>query len=251
MIVYELEKVMKSAGYEQGLKVTISAPEGVEIAKKTFNPRLGILGGISILGTSGIVEPMSEKALIETMYVEIDTQAASGNKNLLVFFGNYGEDFTRDVLGLNIDDAVTCSNFVGELLDYAVYKGFETLLLIGHSGKLVKLGQGVMNTHSKYADCRTELMALLALLTGAKVEVGKEIIDCPTTDEVVKILQREGIFEEVISGVTERIDFYMQHRVHGKIKTAALMFSHVYGILGKTAAADELIKLHLKDKQEG
>ena len=251
MIVYELEKVMKSAGYEQGLKVTISAPEGVEIAKKTFNPRLGILGGISILGTSGIVEPMSEKALIETMYVEIDTQAASGNKNLLVFFGNYGEDFTRDVLGLNIDDAVTCSNFVGELLDYAVYKGFETLLLIGHSGKLVKLGQGVMNTHSKYADCRTELMALLALLTGAKVEVGKEIIDCPTTDEVVKILQREGIFEEVISGVTERIDFYMQHRVHGKIKTAALMFSNVYGILGKTAAADELIKLHLKDKQEG
>ena len=233
------------------LKVTISAPEGVEIAKKTFNPRLGILGGISILGTSGIVEPMSEKALIETMYVEIDTQAASGNKNLLVFFGNYGEDFTRDVLGLNIDDAVTCSNFVGELLDYAVYKGFETLLLIGHSGKLVKLGQGVMNTHSKYADCRTELMALLALLTGAKVEVGKEIIDCPTTDEVVKILQREGIFEEVISGVTERIDFYMQHRVHGKIKTAALMFSNVYGILGKTAAADELIKLHLKDKQEG
>ena len=194
---------------------------------------------------------MSEKALIETMYVEIDTQAASGNKNLLVFFGNYGEDFTHDVLGLNIDDAVTCSNFVGELLDYAVYKGFETLLLIGHSGKLVKLGQGVMNTHSKYADCRTELMALLALLTGAKVEVGKEIIDCPTTDEVVKILQREGIFEEVISGVTERIDFYMQHRVHGKIKTAALMFSNVYGILGKTAAADELIKLHLKDKQEG
>src|SRR5699024_6704074 len=110
MIVYELEKVMKSAGYEQGLKGTISAPEGVEIAKKTFNPRLGILGGISILGTSGIVEPMSEKALIETMYVEIDKQAASGNKNLLVFFGNYGDDFTRDVLGLNIDDAVTCSN---------------------------------------------------------------------------------------------------------------------------------------------
>ena len=185
------------------------------------------------------------------MYVELDAQAAAGNKNLLVFFGNYGEDFTRDVLGLNIDDAVTCSNFVGELLDYAVYKGFETLLLIGHSGKLVKLGQGVMNTHSKYADCRTELIALLAMFAGAEVEVGKEIIACPTTDEVVKVLQREKIFEEVINKVTERIDFYMQHRVHGKIKTAALMFSNVYGILGKTAAADELIKLHLKDKQEG
>lgn len=251
MIACELEKVMKSAGYDQGLQVTISAPAGVEIARKTFNPRLGILGGISILGTSGIVEPMSEKALIETMYVELDAQAAAGNKNLLVFFGNYGEDFTRDVLRLNIDDAVTCSNFVGELLDYAVYKGFETLLLIGHSGKLVKLGQGVMNTHSKYADCRTELMALFALLVGAEVEVGKEIIACPTTDEVVKVLQREGIFEEVINKVTERIDFYMQHRVHGKIKTAAVMFSNVYGILGKTEAADQLLKLHLKDKQEG
>ena len=224
--------------------------------EKTAEKGINLLGGIGIgyvtkPGLACIVEPMSEKALIETMYVEIDAQAASGNKNLLVFFGNYGADFTRDTLGFNIDDAVTCSNFVGELLDYAVYKGFETLLLIGHSGKLVKLGQGVMNTHSKYADCRTELMALLALLAGAKVEVGKEIIGCPTTDEVVKILQRENIFEEVISGVTERIDFYMQHRVHGKIKTAALMFSNVYGILGKTAAADELIKLHLKDKQEG
>lgn len=251
MIVCELEKVMKSEGYEQGLRVTISAPEGVEIAKKTFNPRLGILDGISILGTSGIVEPMSEKALVETMYVEIDAQAAAGNKNLLVFFGNYGEDFTRDVLGLDIKNAVTCSNFVGELLDYAVYKKFESLLLIGHSGKLVKLAQGVMNTHSKYADCRTELMALYALFAGASIEDGKEIISCLTTDEAVKVLQRIGLFEEVIDRITERIDFYMQHRVHDKIKTAALMFSNVHGILGKTAFADELIKLHLKDKQEG
>ncbi|WP_177565745.1 cobalt-precorrin-5B (C(1))-methyltransferase CbiD [Phascolarctobacterium sp.] len=251
MIIDELTKVMTSADYQAGLKVTIAAPAGVEIAKKTFNPRLGILGGISILGTSGIVEPMSEKALVETMYVEIDAQAAAGNKNLLVFFGNYGEDFTRDVLGLDIADAVTCSNFVGELLDYAVYKGFETLLLIGHSGKLVKLAQGVMNTHSKYADCRTELLALHAMFAGAGTEVGKEIAGSLTTDEAVKVLQREGIFEEVVGKITERIDFYMQHRVHGKIKTAALMFSNVYGILGKTAVADELVKLHLKDKQEG
>lgn len=251
MIIDELTKVMTAADYQAGLKVTIAAPAGVEIAKKTFNPRLGILGGISILGTSGIVEPMSEKALVETMYVEIDAQAAAGNKNLLVFFGNYGEDFTRDVLGLDIADAVTCSNFIGELLDYAVYKDFETLLLIGHSGKLVKLAQGVMNTHSKYADCRTELLALHAMFAGAGTEVGKEIAGSLTTDEAVKVLQREGIFEEVIGKITERIDFYMQHRVHGKIKTAALMFSNVYGILGKTAVADELVKLHLKDKQEG
>ncbi len=246
MITSELTKVMEEAGYQGGLLVTISIPEGVEIAKKTFNPRLGIIGGLSVLGTSGIVEPMSEKALIETMYVEMRAQQARGNKNLLVFFGNYGEDFTRDIMKLDLEDAVTCSNFVGELLDYAVFLGFESLLLIGHSGKLVKLAQGVMNTHSKYADCRTELFALEAMFQGASVKVGKEIYTCLTTDEVTKILQREQLFEPVIAKVTEKIDFYMQHRVHGKIKTAALMFSNVYGILGKTKYADDLIPLHKK-----
>lgn len=248
MITAEVGSVMEQAGYSEGLLVTISIPEGVEIAKKTFNPRLGIIGGLSVLGTSGIVEPMSEKALIETMYVEMRAQKARGNKHLLVFFGNYGEDFTRDVMQLDLEGAVTCSNFVGELLDYAVFLGFETLLLIGHSGKLVKLAQGVMNTHSKYADCRTELFALEAMFHGASVEVGQEIYHCLTTDEVTKILKREQIFEPVMDKVTERIDFYMQHRVHGKIKTAAFMFSNVYGILGKTKAADELIQLH---KQKG
>ena len=244
MITTEVGKVMTEAGYTGGLKVTISIPAGVEIAKKTFNPRLGIIGGLSVLGTSGIVEPMSEKALVETMYVEIRAQQAAGNKNLLVFFGNYGEDFTRDEMKLDLEGHVTCSNFVGELLDYAVFCGFETLLLIGHSGKLVKVAQGVMNTHSKYADCRTELFALEAMFHGASVEVGKEIYSCLTTDEVTKVLKRENIFEPVIEKVTDKIDFYIQHRVHGKIKTAALMFSNVYGILGKTKYADELVELH-------
>lgn len=246
MITAEVSAVMADSGYEGGIKITISIPEGVEVAKKTFNPRLGIVGGLSVLGTSGIVEPMSEAALVETMRVEIRAQQARGNKNLLVFFGSYGEDFTRDELHLELADAVTCSNFVGELLDYAVFCGFETLLLIGHSGKLVKLSQGVMNTHSKYADCRTELLALQAMLHGASREVGQEIYQCLTTDEVTKVLRREGLFDEVMAEITKKIDFYMQHRVHGKIKTAALMFSNVYGILGKTEHADELVKLHLK-----
>ena len=250
MITSEVGSVMEQTGYTDGLMVTISIPEGVEIAKKTFNPRLGIIGGLSVLGTSGIVEPMSEKALIETMYVEMRAQKARGNKDLLVFFGNYGEDFTRDVMQLDLEGAVTCSNFVGELLDYAVYLGFETLLLIGHSGKLVKLAQGVMNTHSKYADCRTELFALQAMFHGAPVEVGKEIYGCLTTDEVTKVLKREQLFEPVMEQVTQKIDFYMQHRVHGKIKTAAFMFSNVYGILGKTKYADALIQLHTKKESK-
>ena len=201
---------------------------------------------MSVLGTSGIVEPMSEKALVDTIYVEMDVQKSKGNENLLVFFGNYGQDFAKNVLNLSIGDVVTCSNFVGELLDYAVFKGFKSILLIGHSGKLVKLSQGVMNTHSKYADCRTDILALYAMFEGAPKDIGLEIAGALTTDEAVKILKREELDKAVLQKINERIEFYMQQRVHGRIKTAALMFSNVHGVLGKTRSAEELIELHLQ-----
>ena len=243
MIINEVSSICEKYHYQEGLDVIISIPAGVEIAKKTFNPRLGIVGGLSILGTSGVVEPMSETALIKTMQVEMDVQKSRGNKQLLVFFGNYGEDYAKDILGLDIGEHVTCSNFVGELLDYAAYREFESLLLIGHSGKLVKLAQGVMNTHSKYADCRTEALALNAMFLGADPSVGREIADALTTDEAIKILQREKLLDPVMTKIMERIDYYMQHRVHEKVKTGAIMFSNVYGVLGLTKDAQELINL--------
>ena len=244
MITQEVLAAMQQYGYEDVLRVVISVPDGSAIAPKTFNPRLGIEGGISILGTSGIVEPMSDRALIDTMYTEMDSRKANGYNDLLIFFGNYGADFTRDEMKLDISTAVTCSNFVGELLDYAVLKGFESVLIIGHSGKLIKLAQGVMNTHSKYADCRSEFLALQAMFHGAEPRIGKEIYQALTTDEMTKILKQEGLFEAVMEEVTKKIDFYMQKRVHEKLKTGAILFSNVYGILGETANAAELLKLH-------
>ena len=244
MITQEVLSAMQQFGCEEALRVVISVPDGQAIAPRTFNPRLGIEGGISILGTSGIVEPMSDRALIDTMYTEMDSRKANGDHHLLVFFGNYGADFTRDEMKLDISKAVTCSNFVGELLDYAVLKGFESILIIGHSGKLIKLAQGVMNTHSKYADCRSEFLALQAMFHGASTEIGKEIYQSLTTDEMTKILKREGLFEAVMEEAAKKIDFYMQKRVHGKLKTGAILFSNVYGILGETANAAELLKLH-------
>ena len=244
MITREVLAAMKQYDFDSSLRVVISIPDGPVIAPKTFNPRLGIEGGISVLGTSGIVEPMSDRALIDTMYTEIDSRKANGYKDLLVFFGNYGADFTRDEMKIDISTAVTCSNFVGELLDYAVLKGFESILIIGHSGKLIKLAQGVMNTHSKYADCRSEFLALQAMFHGAGPAIGKEIYQALTTDEMTKILKREGLFETVMEEAVKKIDFYMQKRVHGKLKTGAILFSNVYGILGETANAGELLKLH-------
>lgn len=244
MITQEVLAAMKRYGCDETLRVVISIPDGTAIAPKTFNPRLGIEGGISVLGTSGIVEPMSDRALIDTMYTEMDSRKANGYKDLLVFFGNYGADFTRDEMKIDISTAVTCSNFVGELLDYAVLQGFESVLIIGHSGKLIKLAQGVMNTHSKYADCRSEFLALQAMFHGASLAVGREIYQALTTDEMTKILKREGLFEAVMEEAARKIDFYMQKRVHGKLKTGAILFSNVYGILGETAGAEELLKLH-------
>ena len=243
MITEGVQQVAKAHGYTGALKVTISIPEGPRIAANTFNPRLGIVGGLSVLGTSGIVEPMSERALIETMYTEMNARKAAGEQDILVFFGNYGADFTRDELKLDISRAVTCSNFVGELLDYAVFCGFRSLLIIGHSGKLIKLSQGVMNTHSKYADCRTETAALSALFHGASVDVVRELYGCLTTDEVTKVLRREGLEQAVFADISQRIDFYMQKRVYGKLQTGAILFSNVYGVLAQTEHAAELLAL--------
>lgn len=133
-------KLLLRMDMQAGFSIVISIPAGVELAKRTFQPRLGIAEGISVIGTTGIVEPMSNAALINTIQLELSVLAAGGQKAALLTPGNYGEDFARDVLGLDTEQQVTCSNFIGEALDAAVRSGFQKILLIGHIGKLVKLG---------------------------------------------------------------------------------------------------------------
>lgn len=243
MITEAVSKAAHAHSCEEGIQVTIFIPQGEEVAKKTFNSRLGILGGLSVLGTSGIVEPMSEEAMIKTMFAEMDVQKCKGNKDLLVFFGNYGQDFARDVLGLSIRDAVICSNFVGELLDYAVFKRFRSLFLVGHAGKLVKLAQGVMQTHSKYADCRLQTFALYALLAGADNQTAYSIMKAATTDAALGIIKEQGLEKQVTQSICEKIDYYMQQRVKGKLRTGALMFSNMHGQLGITIDSEKLLEL--------
>ena len=216
------------------------------LAKKTFNPRLGIVGGLSILGTSGIVDPMSEQALVDTIHTEMDSRRAAGETHLLCFFGNYGVDFSRDTLGLDVEKRVTISNYVGESLDYAVYKGFSDVLLIGHIGKLVKVAQGIMNTHSRYADGRTTLLALEAVFAGASREIARQIYESLTTDEAVRILQENHLLQPVMTAVCVKIESYMDQRTHGEIGTAAIVFSNACGVLGQTSRARELLAFHKK-----
>lgn len=242
MIREQVESVMKNAGYTGGLRVVISVPGGEETAKRTFNPRLGIVGGISILGTSGIVMPMSEDALIATIRAEMEMRRAAGEKYLLMVPGNYGEDFLTRYPGVDTAQAVKCSNYVGAVLEMAVEMEFTGILFVAHIGKFIKVSGGIMNTHSHQADCRAELLASQALRCGTPVQTVRRILDTDTTEEGVRILREEGYLSETMKEVMHRIVFYMQHHTEGKIQTEAILFSSVYGVLGESKGASELIE---------
>jgi cobalt-precorrin-5B (C1)-methyltransferase len=243
MIRENLEAVCRAYDYTEGLRVVISIPQGEELAGKTFNPRLGIVGGISVLGTSGIVEPMSEQALIDTIRVEIRQKLANGMKYLLIVPGNYGIDFLEQYgHGLCLNDAVKCSNFVGEALDAAVEFGAKGVLLIGHIGKFVKLAGGIMNTHSHNADARMELLAVHAALLGAPVELLEKIMECVTTDEALKYLNEADLTEAVMKRIMERMEFYVNQRVQSQLEIGIITFSKVHGILGQTGRVPELVE---------
>ena len=160
MICDQLEAVCAAHGYEGGLSVTISIPGGEALAKKTFNPRLGIVGGLSIIGTTGIVEPMSSAALVDTIKLELNVLRKSGATGVALCPGNFGETFARRKLGIDAARIVSMGNFAGDAVDAAVEAGFDHILLVGHVGKLVKLGIGARNTHSSNGDGRMETLRL-------------------------------------------------------------------------------------------
>ena len=242
MIEEQLKTAASDYSYDGGLKAVISVPMGIQIAKKTFNPRLGIEGGISILGTTGIVEPMSEQALIDTISVELDVRKAQNEEFIIVTPGNYGQDFLRDNLGIAVDKCVKCSNFIGDTIDMCIEKGFKSMLLVGHIGKLSKLGCTIYNTHSRYADGRMEAFALCAALCGAERQVLDNILGCITTDAALEILKKEGIFDETIKMLGKRIDRSLKLRAKGSIEIGMITFSEEYGILCKTENADNMLE---------
>lgn len=249
MIRENLEAVCEQYHYHGKLSVVISIPAGVELAAKTFNPRLGIVGGISVLGTSGIVEPMSEQALIDTIRVEMRQKLANGMEYLLVVPGNYGIDFLDQYgHGLQLEDAVKCSNFVGEALDAAVEFGAKGVLLVGHIGKFVKLAGGIMNTHSHNADARMELLTVHAALLGAPVELLQKMMECVTTDDALKYLKEADLMEPVMERIMEKMEFYVNQRAQHQLELGVITFSNVFGILGQTKNVPDLVKKIGRDK---
>lgn len=305
MIAEAVAAVRDDLAYEGGLRVTVFVPGGETVAQRTFNPDLGIEGGISILGTSGIVEPMSEAALVETVCLELRQafalHQADACHRLILTPGNYGLDFLR-AQGLDQLDVpvVRCSNFVGEALDEAALLGFDEVLLVGHAGKFVKLAGGIMNTHSRMADCRMELVCAHAAACGAPAEVCRAVLDAATVDAALEallateaaaglqrtremcddtgalgldetsklalsqespgssgdaegfspgvvphntqLLQSAPLVERTLASLMAAAGRHVAKRAGERMRSGVVMFSNVYGCLGQTATAKELLE---------
>lgn len=249
MIRKEVSEVCALCDYTGGLRVVVSVPAGKALAEKTFNPRLGIVGGISILGTSGIVEPMSSQALLDTIRVELRQKRAEGMEIAAVAPGNYGLEFMKRAYGYDLDKSVKCSNFIGDTIDMAVELGFSRMLLTGHIGKLVKVSGGIMNTHSREGDCRMELLTAAAIRCSKECNCGlpvlgeiTRILDCVTTEDAVRILKELGLLESVMNRVMEQIEFYLNKRANGKMRVECILYSNEFGELAKSAQADKFLK---------
>ena len=248
MIAEALEREAENAAYTGGFAVTISVEGGAETAKRTFNPHIGVEGGLSILGTSGIVEPMSQQAILDTIQLEMNQAAlraknAPGPRRLVLAPGNYGLDYLASALPqFERFPVVKTSNFIGDTLDMAATAKFEEVLLVGHVGKLVKLAAGVMNTHSHTADGRAEVFCAHAALCGARREVCAALMDAATTDACLDILDGAQLRAPVLESILAAIQMHLDRRAGGAFRVGAVLFSNQHGPLGETKTAKELMQ---------
>ena len=252
MITDALHAEAEAAGYDGGFDVMISIEGGEEAAKRTFNPHIGVEGGLSVLGTSGIVEPMSQQAILDTVQLEIHQAALreQSPKRLILAPGNYGLDYlAQNLPEYSSIPVVKCSNFMGDALDMAAAEQFAEVLLVGHIGKLVKLAGGIMNTHSRMADCRTELFCTHAALCGASQATCRALMDAATTDACLDILDAENLREPVLESLLQAIQLHLDRRVAGAFRVGAVLFSNQAGPLGQTETAAQLLQSWQKKEQ--
>ena len=242
MIASVLEDVAAGYGYEGGFSVIVEVPGGAEIARKTFNPQLGIEGGISILGTSGIVEPQSIEARRDALAVEIRTRAACGARRLVLAPGNYGADYVA-ACGLSADiPIVKFANSIGFALDRAAIEGFDEVLLVGHAGKLVKVAGGIMDTHSRIADCRREIFAAHAALAGAPREAIEQVFEAATSDACLDVLGRYGTADEVMASIGAAVTEQVERRVAGAYGIGVVIFSNAHGQLYANPEGERMLE---------
>lgn len=244
MIEKELSEVAEILDFRGRIRVILSVPGGEAAAERTFNPRLGIEGGISILGTTGIVEPMSTRAILDTIRVELNQRKALGDRIAAVSPGNYGLNFMQETYGYDLNRSVKCSNYVGDTVDMVREMGFRGMLLTGHIGKLIKVSGGIMNTHSKEGDARMELLAAGVIRTGGSMDSLRGILNCRVTEEALGIIQAESpaLLRKSMESVMDRILYYLRKRAGEELPVECILYSNEFGLLAASPGAMDMLE---------
>lgn len=213
-----------------GLEVEISIPAGVELAKKTLNPILGVEGGISVIGSTGVLRPMSEDAFKNSLVPQIDVAKAAGFKTLIFVPGKIGETIARK---LNFPEGaiVQTSNFIGFMLEQAAEKNIAEVILCGHLGKLVKVAAGIFHTHNRIADARLETLAAYSAAEGLNAVEVQKILNSATTEEAAEIISANKI-EVVYKKIASRASLRAERYVFGKLKVKTILADYAGNILG-------------------
>lgn len=236
------EEARKLIGDDRGLNIVISVPEGEEVAKGTMNPRLGIQGGISILGTSGIVRPMSEESWKQAITIEMEMKKNIGLNKIILTPGNYGRDFIKDQTAISDEYVVEMSNFVGYVLKEVQRLQFDEVIIVGHLGKLIKLAGGIFSTHSKDADARSEIMVANLALMGAPLSLLKAVENCATTEEQANLIMDAGfggVYQILCDKIKERSYRYIKYR-HPNVKMDVITFLNSVDLIISTEKLEEL-----------
>lgn len=244
MIDKELSEVAELLDFRGRIRVVLSVPGGEAAAERTFNPRLGIEGGISILGTTGIVEPMSTRAILDTIRVELNQRKALGNRIAAVSPGNYGLNFMKETYGYDLNRSVKCSNYVGDTVDMVREMGFRGMFLTGHIGKLIKVSGGIMNTHSKEGDARMELLAAGVIRAGGSMDTLRGILNCRATEEALGIIQAESpaLLRKSMDAVMDRILYYLRKRAGEELPVECILYSNEFGLLAASPEAMDMLE---------
>ncbi|MDF7681827.1 cobalt-precorrin-5B (C(1))-methyltransferase CbiD [Enterobacteriaceae bacterium ESL0689] len=236
--------VREVIGPTRGAEIEIFAPEGEERAKKTYNSRLGIVGGISIIGTTGIVTPMSEESWKRSLSLELEIKRTAGLQRVVLVPGNHGERFVREKMGIDSEKVVTMSNFIGYMIDEAVRLGFQQIVLVGHPGKLIKVAAGIFHTHSHVADARMEILVAHLALLGAPLELLTQVSDCDTTEAAMEHIDAYG-FQRIYNHLAERICLRVRQMLRFSENPPvcdAIMFSFDNQVLGSNRPIADIVK---------
>lgn len=236
MIRANLEEYILNRDF--GLEVEVIVPKGEEIAKSTLNGKLGIVGGISILGTTGIVKPMSEEAFKKSLDIELDMMLKERRITEITFtFGNFGRRYAIERLGMDERDILITSNFMGHMLESAAHRDITSIKLIGNIGKAIKVAGGIFHTHSRMADSRMEILTANALLCGEKRENLIKIMSSNTTEEAIGYIENKEVFSFIAEKIKEKCESHIR-RCGRELGVEVLVFSNTIGELGRSDGFD-------------